>query len=320
MLELLKIQNKISKKFEYGAGKKENEIYKIISEADMLTKYIKGQGFVIPSLKKPKKVIFTKMNHPKTFNLSFESNMSYNLIKKDKYTIMQGALSGVINVSLLLSMLDKDFIEDTIIVFIEDENSISRFINTINEEIKNDLVYIYIGLISDVEEKDVYIEANSKSLFKYVKSLYNKLNVNITYEQRYRDYKFISLFLPTKNTLNNFSSKVKLNTIEMFKIFLKKIKSEEFDIEIEKVEDNSMSKEEFFNALELDILENNIKFENLKFILNYLTEKYVTQGTIHLNFLKTKENEKELERLMNLLLDYELIVPCGNENITYKFI
>ena len=124
----------------------------------MLTKYIKGQGFVIPSLKKPKKVIFTKMNHPKTFNLSFESNMSYNLIKKDKYTIMQGALSGVINVSLLLSMLDKDFIEDTIIVFIEDENSISRFINTINEEIKNDLVYIYIGLISDVEEKDVYIQ------------------------------------------------------------------------------------------------------------------------------------------------------------------
>lgn len=298
MLNLLKIQERISKKFKHGYGEKENEIHNMLKEKNIYHEYIKEQGFIIPSTKKPKRVILTKLNHPTIYNTAFDSKIFFNIVNKSEKSL-HGGMNGILNVSLLLNLINKELIEETIIVFLDDDDSLHKFLNSINEDLKEELIYIYLGLSHNYTEKTALIKPNSKHLKDYVKKELN-YDIELSIQEEYRSLKFLSIFIPVKTNTSS-SSKISLSKLDGFINIFKNLFKLSYDVKLEDREEKyELTKEELKTAL------NEFNFNNDEFIIKYILTKYKEKGTVHIPFLATKENKKDILKLMESLEKYGL--------------
>lgn len=324
---MIKILERVCEKFNNGAGKKENEIYKILTEKGLFFKYIKNQGFIVPSLKKPKKVVLVNMNHPKSFNYSFNSGMKFNLVKFKNETFLKGGLLNTLNVSIVLEEIEKK--EDIIYVFLENQGkALSLFLDSIEVSLRKELVFICLGMETSKKGVDSLFKINNGSfdLIKFLVKDFEKYN--IAFEDDYSEMLSLieregligfGLNIPLLKTEETFNATISLFGVDMFKMIFKKVLDSDMplvkrdlmnaslksimkassvsEVEVKKANIDVL---DFSSNIEVSVRELGINFNNVDFLIHYLSVKFEEGKEIVLSYLETKESGKKL----GLLFDY----------------
>lgn len=336
--DILSTLDLVTSKYEDGYGEKENNIHLFLKKEKIIHSFIKNQGFVIPSLNKPKKVVFVSMAHPESFDYSFSSNLNYNLLKFQNESFIKGGLLNTLNIAIILEFLknNKEVLNDTIFVLTAYKKDsllpINNFLKTINKNLRKELLYINIDFS---EEKTISPDAifrtkdSSFELIKYVKNKYEDYNVIIGQEQRTNTFLDaivnqqligFNLSLPLLNNINMFKAMTSLFSIERFYSILSMFILDSYnnlsleqdlknlsvnqiiDIkdkqELNKIKTKKINVEQFKDALFMTIADLNLKFEDEDFLIHYLTSKYTSNGEIKLNFLIAKLNQKKELKLL----------------------
>jgi hypothetical protein len=348
----------VTSKYEDGYGEKENNIHLFLKEENILHSFIKDQGFIIPSLNKPKKVVFVSMAHPDSFNYSFKSNLNYNLLKFQNESFIKGGLLNTLNVAIVLEFLrnNKEVLNDTIFVLTAYKKDsllpINSFLKTINKNLRKELLYINIDFS---QEKNISPDAifrtkdSSFDLIKYITNKYEDYNIIIGQENRNNTFldaivlqKLIgfNLSLPLLNDINMFTAMTSLFSIERFYSVLSLFLLDSYDNlsleqdlnnlsindvidikdkkELSKIKNKNIDVEQFKDALYMTIADLNLRFDNEDFLIHYLTSKYSLQGDLKLNFLITKLGQKKDLKLLFNTLIDYGVLDNKDDNI-YSF-
>lgn len=323
---MFKFLERVCEKFSNGFGKKENEIYKILTEKGLFFKYIKDQGFIVPSLKKPKKVVLVNMEHPKSFNYSFNAGMKFNIVKSKDETFLKGGLLNTLNISILLDEIEMK--DDVIYVFLENQGkALKSFLDSIHSPLKEELIFICLGM-EVFKTVDVVFKFNNGSfdLIKFLVKEFRKYNV--FFQDDFSEMLSLiekegligfAINIPVLKTTDTFNSTVSLFTVDRYKMLFKRVlecdmpsvKRDLFNASLRSVlKASSVSEVEvkkakidvldFSSNIEASVRELGINFNNVDFVIHYLSTKFEEGKEIVLSFLKTKESEKKL----GLLFDY----------------
>ncbi len=330
---MFKFLERVCEKFSNGFGKKENEIYKILTEKGLFFKYIKDQGFIVPSLKKPKKVVLVNMEHPKSFNYSFNAGMKFNIVKSKDETFLKGGLLNTLNISILLEEIEMK--DDVIYVFLENQGkALKSFLDSIHSSLKEELIFICLGM-EVFKTVDVVFKFNNGSfdLIKFLVKEFKKYNVS--FKDDFSEMLSliekegligVTMNMPVLKTTDTFNSTVSLFTVDRYKMLFKRVlecdipfvKRDLFNVSLRsvlkassvsdiKVKKDKIDVLDFSSNIEASIRELGISFNDVNFLVHYLSVKFESEKEIILSYLETKESGKKLGMLFDYLEEMDVV-------------
>lgn len=314
---------KLSKKFDFGQGEKENFIYKELKDLNIF--YLKQIGFVIPSKNKPKKILAVPMYN--RFSEIYYNGADLFEEKKDSFT---GFLQDTLLVSIVLNVLKQNKSNDTIFVFYEGsmnnkELGLYNFFRTVDKNLLNSLVLINLGL-QESNHLHINFSSNySKSLLNYIqeKKIFNseikKISDNFCFS-------FVSGFdfnLPYKAQRIGRAISVDKTNIRDYAILLTKFINLSYSdlnlsIEIKKSDFKKINNNFCIEFLKEKLsLFKDIKKEEETFLIHYITTKQKERKPILTTFLFKKYGSKVM-KFLKLLKEEKFIESDVDGN--YRFV